>query len=81
MSEEFEARVTIHNAICQGGYAPIEATEMIARYHSEAVNKRLVGIETQVNEIHQFIQMLSGALDNPMVRAMVPANMRGMIGG
>lgn len=35
----------------------------------------------QTAEIHEFIQMLGSALNNPMVRAMVPANMRGMLGG
>jgi len=35
----------------------------------------------QVGEIHEFIQLLSGALNNPMVRAMIPANMRGQLGG
>lgn len=38
-------------------------------------------LSKQVTEIHEFIQLLSGALNNPMVRAMIPANMRGQLGG
>ena len=36
---------------------------------------------TKTREIHEFIQMLGSALNNPMVRAMIPANLRGNIGG
>lgn len=35
----------------------------------------------QVADIHAFIEGLAGALNNPMVRAMMPPNMRGFIGG
>jgi len=45
------------------------------------VAKDLEKMEQQIAEIHEFIQMLGTALNNPMVRAMIPANLRGNIGG
>lgn len=38
-------------------------------------------LRSQVGDIHAFIEGLAGALNNPMVRAMMPPNMRGFIGG
>lgn len=38
-------------------------------------------LRSQVADIHAFIEGLAGALNNPMVRAMMPPNMRGFIGG
>lgn len=35
----------------------------------------------QIAEIHEFVSGLAGALNSPMVKAMLPANMRGMLGG
>lgn len=42
--------------------------------------KEFEKVAKQVEEIHQFIGMLSETLNNPMIRAMVPPNMRGMLG-
>lgn len=38
-------------------------------------------LRSQIGDIHAFIEGLAGALNNPMVRAMMPPNMRGFIGG
>lgn len=38
-------------------------------------------LRSQIADIHAFIEGLAGALNNPMVRAMMPPNMRGFIGG
>lgn len=35
-------------------------------------------LRAQVGEIHAFIKGVAEALDNPMVRAMMPPNMRGI---
>lgn len=55
---------------------PAEIPDMrnVSREEFEALAK-------QTAEIHSFIQMLGSALNNPMVRAMIPANLRGNIGG
>lgn len=45
------------------------------------VAKDLEQMEKQIAEIHQFISGLAGALNNPMVKAMLPPNVRGMLGG
>lgn len=34
----------------------------------------------QVAEIHEFIGILTQAMNNPMVRAMIPGNLRGQLG-
>lgn len=38
-------------------------------------------LQGQVREIHAFIQGVAGALNNPMLKSMLPPNMRGMLGG
>jgi len=35
----------------------------------------------QVNETHAFVKSLAEALNNPMLKAMLPPQMRGMLGG
>lgn len=37
-------------------------------------------VRDQVAEIHAFISGLAGALNNPMLKAMLPPQFRGMIG-
>jgi hypothetical protein len=37
-------------------------------------------VARQVSEIHQFIQGLGQAFNNPMIQAMLPPNLRNMIG-
>lgn len=34
----------------------------------------------QISEIHSFVAGVANALNNPMVKAMLPPNMRGMLG-
>lgn len=38
-------------------------------------------LQRQVNEIHSFVSGVASALNSPMVKAMLPPNMRGMLGG
>jgi len=38
-------------------------------------------MKKMVSDIHDFISGVAGALNNPMVKAMLPPNMRGMLGG
>lgn len=38
-------------------------------------------LSRQVSEIHTFISGLADALNNPMLKAMLPPHMRGMLGG
>lgn len=38
-------------------------------------------VAKQVAEIHEFIKGLAGALNSPMVKSMIPPQMRGMLGG
>lgn len=40
-----------------------------------------VALQKQVAEIHAFINGVAGALNSPMVKSMLPPNMRGMLGG
>jgi hypothetical protein len=47
----------------------------------EACYKDFQTLRQQSADIHAFIEGLAGALNNPMVRAMMPPNMRGFIGG
>lgn len=35
----------------------------------------------QVSEIHAFVTGIAGALKNPMLRNMIPPQLKGMIGG
>jgi hypothetical protein len=37
-------------------------------------------LSQQVTEIHQFVSGLAQALNSPMVKSMLPANLRGMLG-
>jgi hypothetical protein len=37
-------------------------------------------LQAQVSEIHAFVSGLAGALNNPMLKAMLPPQFRGMIG-
>jgi len=37
-------------------------------------------LRRKVAEIHEFISGVASALNNPMVKSMLPANMRGMLG-
>jgi len=46
----------------------------ISREEFEAVAK-------QVGEIHAFLNGIANALNNPMLKAMLPPNMRAMIPG
>lgn len=38
---------------------------------------KLEEMEQKVDEIHQFIQVLSNALNSPMIRGMLPPGMLG----
>lgn len=38
-------------------------------------------LEKKVAEMHEFVSMLAGALNNPMLKAMIPPQYRGMLGG
>lgn len=38
-------------------------------------------VAQQVQEIHAFVSGVAEALNNPMLKAMMPAHMRGMLGG
>lgn len=38
-------------------------------------------LQKQVAEIHEFVAGLAGALNSPMVKSILPPNMRGMLGG
>lgn len=38
-------------------------------------------LKKKVDEIHGFISGVAGALNNPMVKSMLPPNMRGLLGG
>lgn len=53
---------------------PSVETVAVSRDEFETVAK-------QVAEIHEFISGLSNALNNPMLKAMLPPQMRGMLGG
>jgi len=43
------------------------------------VAKDLEQMERQIAEIHQFMTGIANALNSPMVKSMLPANLRGMI--
>lgn len=51
-----------------------ETQNAVSREEFEKVAK-------QIAEIHEFISGLAGALNSPMVKSMLPPNMRGMLGG
>lgn len=38
-------------------------------------------LQNQVREIHAFVSGLAQALNNPMLKAMLPPQVRGMLGG
>lgn len=38
-------------------------------------------LQKQVGEIHEFVSLLAAALNNPMLKAMIPPQYRGMLGG
>lgn len=38
-------------------------------------------VAQQVREIHSFVSGIANALNSPMVKAMLPPNVRGMLGG
>lgn len=38
-------------------------------------------LQKQVTEIHAFVSGFAQALNNPMLKAMLPPQMRGMLGG
>lgn len=72
MAEEFKTPLP-YNGKCHvhdDGWANCEAC------HSDFQTMR-----QQMADIHAFIEGLAGALNNPMVRAMMPPNMRGFMGG
>lgn len=74
---EFEAYATLQKSLINGGCSPDEAHRLIAAYD----NARHGVMEKQVAEIHEFVSGLAGALNSPMVKSMLPPNMRGMLGG
>lgn len=53
---------------------PQAYTQAITHAEFEAVAK-------QVSEIHAFLNGIANALNNPMLKAMLPPNMRAMIPG
>ena len=55
--------------------------EAIAADLPVCTREEFVALQKQVADIHTFIEGLAGALNSPMVKAMLPPNMRGMLGG
>lgn len=55
--------------------------EAIAADLPVCTREEFVALQKQVTEIHEFIQGVANALNSPMVKAMLPPNMRGMLGG
>lgn len=45
------------------------------------ITMRVEETAKKVDEIHEFIKGLAAALNSPMVKSMLPPNMRGMLGG
>ena len=47
---------------------------------AEITREEFDKLAKQVDEIHQFISGLAQAFNNPMIQAMLPPNLRAMIG-
>jgi hypothetical protein len=62
------------NEYVQGNGKPHECTVTVSLDEFRELKR-------QVAEIHEFVSGLAGALNSPMVKAMLPPNMRGMLGG
>lgn len=45
----------------------------------ESLEKLVIKQSAQLKDIHDFISLLNGALESPMLRAMLPPNMREML--
>jgi hypothetical protein len=45
------------------------------------LRKQVDTMAAQVAEMHSLMQGLANALNNPMLKAMLPPQMRGMLGG
>ena len=55
--------------------------EAIAADRPAVTREEFEDLHRKVSEIHAFMNGIAGALNNPMVKAMIPPQMRGMLGG
>lgn len=69
--ETTETEIVKHQDICK--HNPYREMRSCTRAEFEELQK-------QVREIHAFINGVAGALNNPMLKAMLPPQVRGMIG-
>lgn len=61
----------------------LDSTVAYAQRNEDSVrqlHKVVAEMQEELHEVYLFIKALSGALDNPMVKAMIPANMRDKLG-
>lgn len=56
---------------------PVKLSEVLGTVDAE----EFAELKRKVDEIHQFISGIAGALNSPMIQAMIPAQYRGMLGG
>lgn len=40
----------------------------------------LAKMQQQIDEIHRFVSAVAEALNNPMIKAMIPPNLRSLVG-
>jgi hypothetical protein len=71
--------MTEHREFIDGRWMTEE--EAVAADEQPITREEFDMLRKQVAEIHAFIKGLAEALNNPMIKAMMPPHMRGMIGG
>lgn len=69
--ENTESEMGKHQAICK--HNPYREMRSCTRAEFE-------DLQAQVKEIHAFVSGLAQALNNPMLKAMLPPQFRGMMG-